>query len=1029
LFLLLAAATAAQTITASISGTVTDSTGAVLPNAKVTAVNASTGFTRSVTASATGGYQIPAVPVGEYAVTVELAGFKRDTRRIVLQIGQAATVDFSLAVGEVAQEVEVVAPGELVEPTRTSVSAVITERQIESLPVNGRQFIDFALLAPGVNVGETTSGSTDVIIEPVTKLSFAGQNIHFNFIAVDGADNISTASGVQKTTPSQEAVKEFRVINTQYSAEAGRAVGGIVNIITKSGTNELHGSLYEYFRNDALDAKSILASPGLNKLRQNQFGGTLGGPLAKDKTFLFGNYEGQRRRESPFYNSVILANIAAINTAKTTLFGTQAAGSPGTLPAEDLNQTRTFDYDTMLVKLDHTFSDRQFMFIRYYFNDARLLNVSPLNDGFDLPSAFKDNFFRDQSLVGSLTSTLSTHWLNDLRIQYAHRMFDFPTVSTQPHLEVANTFAVGVNRGNPDFYREPRFEVSDTMTYSTGRHTINFGGNFNWVRTTESFPLFYPFEATFATVQDFLNGTPFVLFMQRNDAGSNFTEPTLLPNGPAVYQGRRIPQEIRDLAKGELTHTYNGFFIQDKWRATPNLTLNFGLRYEFETWPEEALDNDLNNFDPRFGFAYSFGTSRNIVLRGGAGIFRGIIPSPLLACQRPSCGGTIGQFPGREAKENDLNATTRLFAFASDPSLVNIGLLSLLTSGTYPDAVPLGFCPDGTLATCGFFGDSVIVRFARDHQAPYGIQGSLSLELEPFPNSILNLTYLRTRGVHLGSFWNVNQPDPTGQRTLHDSDGNTGTKNTFFCPAAFCGVPDTFPFTRDPGIAVYFEADSIWDSTYDGFLVNFNSRANKHVNFGVSYTWSKTLDNGPNPSFVLIPQDITRFDEERALSSDHAAHRFVLNASFTAPTNVNPLVNDWEFGTILTLRSPHYFTKFAGFDANGDVFGVNDRVGIERRNTFKGDSLKSFDIRIARSFKLTEKVRLQGMAEAFNLFNTLNVRFFNTVYGAGDFCPVGGVAACGTGPFFFEGSPNPNYGTPRAINNPRQLQLAVRFSF
>ena len=194
---------------------------------------------------------------------------------------------------------------------------MIEQAQIQNLPVNGRQFIDFALLAPGVTIGDTTSGSTDVIIEPVTKLSFAGQNIHYNFIAIDGADNISTASGVQKTTPSTDAVREFRVVNNTYSVEAGRAVGGIVNIITKSGTNDLHGSLYDYLRNDAFDATSELAAPGLNKLRQNQFGFTLGGPIRKNRTFFFGNYEGQRRSENPYYNSVILDNLTLINQFKT----------------------------------------------------------------------------------------------------------------------------------------------------------------------------------------------------------------------------------------------------------------------------------------------------------------------------------------------------------------------------------------------------------------------------------------------------------------------------------------------------------------------------------------------------------------------------------------------------------------------------------------------------------------------------------------------------------------------------------------
>jgi hypothetical protein len=231
---------------------------------------------------------------------------------------------------------------------------------------------------------------------------------------------------------------------------------------------------------------------------------------------------------------------------------------------------------------------------------------------------------------------------------------------------------------------------------------------------------------------------------------------------------------------------------------------------------------------------------------------------------------------------------------------------------------------------------------------------------------------------------------------------------------------------------VYFEADSLWNSNYDGLLVNFNKRMSHHFAIGASYTWSKTIDDGPNPSFVLIPQDNTLgLRAERTISSDHAAHRFVLNTTIAGPTNVNPIVNGWELATIVTLESPHYFTKFAGFDANGDVFGVNDRVGIEPRNTFKGDSYHSIDLRIARTFSLSERWKLQGIAEAFNLFNTVNVRFFNTVYGAADFCPFNPAAAgCAGAPFNnLEGSPNPAYGTPRAVNNPRQLQFAVRLTF
>ena len=1021
----------AQVVTVTIEGRIYDTTGAAISQASVTAVNTATGFSRSATASVTGDYQISFLPVGDYTVTAEKAGFKKEAKKVHLDIGASANLDFNLTVGQVAEEVTVQDVGELAEPTRSMVSSVIDQQKIESLPVNGRQFIDFALLAPGVTIGDTTSGSTDVIIEPVTKLSFAGQNIHYNFVAVDGADNMSTASGIQKTTPSQDAVEEFRVINSSYSTEFGRAVGGIVNIITKSGTNSLHGSVYEYFRNDVLDAPSPLAAAGFNKLRQNQFGATLGGPIRRDKTFFFANYEGQRHVESPFYNSTVLTNIDAINAVKVNTWG---------LAAENLHVDRDIHYDNFLGKINHTFSDRQSVFVRYFFNDQRSTNLSPLNDGFDLPSGFKNNTFRDQSIVGNLVSTFSPSLVNELRLQYAHRFFDFPTTSTQPHLEVSNVFTLGVNRGNPDFYEEGRFEIVDNVTKVLGKHTISFGGDFNRVSTTESFPLFYPFEADFANLGAFLGSDfvgaphPFVIFFERFDKASGFNETSF---NPSVYQGTSISSAIRNQAKGTLDHTYEGLFLQDKWRATSSLTINYGLRWEGETWPSAALNNPLKNFDPRAGFSYTPGGHSSFVIRGGAGLFHGQIPSPLLMCQIPSCGG-LSKYPGRENIQDDLNSNTRLSAFGSTPFANADALNALLHVGqTTADY------PGGSL-------EAVIVRFVKNHKPPYGAQASLGFEIQPFKDTVLSVTGMHVRGVHLGSFYNVNQPDAntfynTGteaaSHTVHDSHGNAGPKN-YYCgttgptnptdclPGTLFGViPNirTFPFGVD------FEADSKWDSQWDGLLVDFNKRLTNHIGWGLSYTFSKGIDNGPNPSFVLIPQDTCCFDRERAVSADYVKHRFVGNVTLQGPAHLHPIVNGWQLGMIVSLETPHYFTKFAGFDSNGDIFGNNDRVGIEPRDTFQGDGYQSVDVRISRTFKLTEQIRLEALAEAFNLLNTLNIRFFNTAYGAADFCnfaadPVAQFCTA-TPSGNREGSPNPSYGTPRAIFNPRQVQFALRFTW
>lgn len=1066
LLLLLAASSwlGAQTVTSTLQGRVSDTTGAVISEASVTALNTATGLKRSVTANAVGEYQIGGLPAGDYTVDAEKQGFQKSAKKIHLDLGASGNVDFALALGQVQTQVEVQDVGEVAEPTRTMVSSVIDQQKIENLPVNGREFIDFALLAPGITIGNTTSGSTDVIVEPVTKLSFAGQNIHYNFIAVDGADDISTASGIQRGTPPQESVQEFRVINTDYTTEFGRATAGIVNIITKSGTNNVHGSLYDYLRNNKLDAVSILSAPGFNVLRQNQFGGAIGGPLRKDKTFIFANYEGQRRTESPTYNSTVLSNIDAINTVKHDTFG---------LPAENLFVLRDANTDNGLLRLDQNFG-RSNLYVRYFINDGRLTNQSPLNNGFDLPSAFKNNNIRDQSLAGGLTTVISPSWVNELRMQYAHRNFDFPVVSTQPHLEVANTFAVGVNRGNPDIYTESRFELVDNMTHNLSNHTIGFGGNFDRVSTYESFPLFYPFEADFANLPAFL-GTdgaagcpegvscpdPFVIFFERFSTTTTplFNE-TSLAGGTAVYQGGAIPQAIRQQASATLDHTYTGFYLQDKWRASQNLTVNFGARWEFEKWPSGVLNTQWKNVDPRVGLAYSLGTSRNVVFRAGMGLFHGIIPSPLLMCQAPSCGGE-STYPGRTS-ENSLNAKTGLFSFASSPFITNLALDGLLGTGpltgqaTYPNGTPSpSFLPCPFLDTCGFLQPATIVRFDQNSQNPYGIQTSASLEFQPFKDSLLSITGIHLRGVHLGSFYNVNQPVPSGTVQFYNSKGQASCKDMYFqfqasgvanspdCahgnyvnfPASMVipGVPHVngIPGFNNPAYSVFFEAKSGWDSVYDGLLINMNKRMTNNFSFAISYTWSHSIDNGPNPSFVLIPQDSANFRAERASSADDARHRFVGNAIFTSPKSWNMIARDFSFSTILTLQSPQYFTKYAGFDSNGDVFGNNDRVGTEPRNTFKGDTMQTVDVRLERTFPLYEKLHLQFLAEAFNLLNTVNVRYYNTSYGAADFCPKdpGAPGCSGATTFYREGSPNPTYGTPSSVFNPRQIQLALRLTW
>src|SRR5215467_1399231 len=297
---------------AQLNGTVQDASGRTVAGASVTLRDVGTNLTYTATSNSSGFYVVPNLPHGEYELTVQNSGFAKYVRTgISLSVGQTATVDVSLKVAAATEVVTVTTEAPPVEPTRSETSQVIDTVQIQGLPTNGRQFVDFALLTPGVATGRTSIQSTFTETE-VTRISFGGMRDLSNAVTVDGADYVNESTGSQRATPSQEAVSEFRVVNNSFGAEYGRALGGIVNVVTKSGTNTFHGSLYEYLRNNVTDAKSIVSLPGFDTLRQNQFGGTLGGPIRKDKTFFFLNYEGQRRGQSPTYPGLLVANLAAI---------------------------------------------------------------------------------------------------------------------------------------------------------------------------------------------------------------------------------------------------------------------------------------------------------------------------------------------------------------------------------------------------------------------------------------------------------------------------------------------------------------------------------------------------------------------------------------------------------------------------------------------------------------------------------------------------------------------------------------------
>src|SRR5262252_6204733 len=293
---------------AQLNGTIQDPNGRIVVGASITARNLATNQTYATVTNTSGYYVAPNLAPGQYEIITQASGFAKSVQTgITLTVGETATLDVTLKIAGVGESVTVTTQAPPIETSRSEISQVIDTAQIQELPTNGRRFVDFALLTPGVATGRTSLQSTFTEQE-TTRISFGGMRDLSNAVTVDGADYINEATGSQRATPSQEAVNEFRVVNNSFAAEYGRALGGIVNIVTKSGTNDIHGSVYEYFMNNKLDATTLLTQPGFDTFRQNQFGATLGGPIKKDKTFFFVNYEGQRRAQSPQYPSLLIGN-------------------------------------------------------------------------------------------------------------------------------------------------------------------------------------------------------------------------------------------------------------------------------------------------------------------------------------------------------------------------------------------------------------------------------------------------------------------------------------------------------------------------------------------------------------------------------------------------------------------------------------------------------------------------------------------------------------------------------------------------
>lgn len=979
-----------QATSGNIEGRVLDPNGAAVPNAAVTATNDATGLEKTTNTNDEGNYRIILLPPGNYTVKVTATGFSSTPAHVVVTVGSQSPLDISLSVGSAnVGDVTVTAEGQVVETGRTSVATTINQRSIDNLPINGRNFQDFSTLSPGV-IRDPRGGD----------LSVGGQRGTFNSLQVDGVDNNNTffgqALGRGGVRPpyqfSEESVQEFQVNQNGFSAEFGRAGGAVINVVTKSGTNDFHGGIFEYFRDESLNSndpvtKANQARAGRpNKrpaLRINQFGGRLGGPIKKNRAFFFFTYDGQR---SNIPQVLDVPNLGTAPAAARTIL---------------IPKLNTYEVgrkqDVFLGKSDIRINDSNQLTLRY--NHQGFTGVNNENNGtLSAEEHSGDSLVKSDTFSGTLVSTLTTRMVNELRFQWARDKEPGQANSDQTEA-VINTgggnLSIGRNNFSPRETTIKRFQLLDNVSYLRGRSNWKAGLDFNFDRVFNFFPGLFTGSYTFPSYTAFGTNTPSAY--TQNFAGSGTTGGTTKPN----------------------LSEYS-FFGQNDFRATPKLTLNLGLRYDYESIacppvrnPDPLLisngiftDNcpkDKNNFAPRAGFSYA--PDEKTVIRGGFGLYYGRTPAIVT---------------GTAHSQNGVNVTG-----------INLTAAQIAAAGlVYPSILTAP--PAGTSANPNLF------LFAADYVQPYTEQGRIGVEREVAHGLSLSATYLYYHGVHLTRTRDINLFAPVPFARV-GPDGVTYTFQRF-------ASTTVRPISRATGLSYnrinIFESGA--HSVYNGLAIQATQRLTRGFQFIAAYTYSKAKDDRPDQTIVVVGADDAKIVEnpvnpgaDFGRSDTDLRHRFVFSPVYewgkigwSDNAVARALFSDYTFSTIMQFQAGSPYSALVGGDPNNDGNRSTDRLPGTVRNQFTSPAVYQFDIRLTRVIPLGEKMRIRLIGEAFNIFNRSNVVLVNNIF----FNYSGGAAGTLSAP-----SAVTAFGTPRSFSSPasgtttfaspRQIQLAVKFDF
>lgn len=989
--LFLATAVMAQdTSTGAIRGTVSDSAGARISAANVVLVNAATNFRYSTTSDVSGGFAFELLPPGEYSARADSPGMSpQTTPRLRVDVGGTTELTFKLAVAGASETVTVSGEPPVVESQPSGISTLIDERAINDLPLNGRRYTDLALLTPGVTQdprGLTSSSNGD--------LAFGGIRGYQSSYLVDGGDNNNAFFGQARgryRAPyqfSNEVVQEFRVSSNTYGADLGRAGGAVVNVVTKSGSNRLHGTDFYFFKDSAMAAQHPFMDFKPHD-QQQQFGFTLGGPIKRNRAFFFAGFD-QHIFHVPAVvrfldgSSVVVPQAAAgpatpgdyEATDQALVFATaaQLSKQAGTFPSSMLGNAGFFKFD--LVLNQHNNLSLRLNTSRYYgHNNVFLDPASPLSS-FGISDNGEENVSTESGSL-ALASNLSVKAVSRFRAQFSRDLQSSTANSTDPLTKISDIIE-GFGRSSilPRQTREHRLHLAETLSLEGKRNSWKFGGDvlMTWIYN------FFPSLSGGEYIFDPIKVNPFTFEIQ--EGGLELT--------PLRAYAHQVPHYYLQSFGPAVTHPdtneYAGF-LQDTIRVSERLALSLGARYDLQTfstkglqanrlWPDAGrVPYNTGNFAPRVGLAYSIGNERPLVVRAGFGIFYTRIPQIYNSAVQ-SDSGLAGNFL---FLNNNNFFDHQVFPQYPNP-LVNC-------------AVNAANCqlPSGLAQ----LEQADVSAFSHNFKTPRVQQASLNVEREVAHRMSVGVSYMYVHGVDLIRARDVNLPppvnvsypvyDPSGTNflgTYYDVDSFSTVQPTrsLTCPFPPCINPLARPIPQLGSINVFESAAS---SVYHGATLSVRRRMTSGVYFMLAYTFAHAIDDGQDALVAGRPatvQDSYAPNLEKGPSVTDQRQRFVFSFVL-APKPfhrdhelLGMFFNNWKASGVFTYGSGRPVSATVTGDANQDGNNTNDRLPGVSRNSLLGPDYATTDMRLTRRLYAGDRVKLELMVESFNLLNRNNQR-------------------------------------------------------